>query len=75
MDPEERAAFDAGWRVDNSPRHIPFVGCFARFSAHSIQWWRVSKSLKLGPLPCYVVPPWGGLAEGKGQPSDAARPP
>ena len=56
IDPAKRAWFDAALAAYNSPGHTPGIGC-------ALSLRKLSKkdmpthSLKLGPLPCFVVPP------------------
>jgi len=67
--PEKRAYYDAVAKAYQDPTataHLPGVGCALPFGIP--KGWKPSHrnpphSLKLGPLPCYVVPPKGFLTE------------
>jgi hypothetical protein len=67
--PEKRAYYDAVAKAYQDPTgttHLPGVGCALPFGIP--KGWKPSgrkppHSLKLGPLPCYIVPPKGFLTE------------
>jgi hypothetical protein len=64
MDPEKRAWFDATVAAYNAPGHPPMVFCGVKFSGlHIVKSKKPPHSLKLGALPCYLVPPQGFLTE------------
>jgi hypothetical protein len=64
--PEKRAYYDAVVKAYQDPAHLPGVVCAVPFGIP--KGWKPSHrnpphSLKLGPLPCYVIPPKGFLTE------------
>lgn len=61
--PEKRAWFDASVVAHNSPGHLPGIGCGVGFDGLKLIIPKKGPphSLKLGPLPCFIVPPSGIL--------------
>ena len=61
--PEKRAWFDASVAAHNSPGRLPGFGCVVGFDGLKLilPKKKPSHSLKLGPLPCFIVPPSGPL--------------
>ncbi len=67
IDPEKRAWFDASLAAYHSPGHAPGVACRLPFGPKPKKKDRgPAHSLKLGPLPCYLIPPQGFLTEESG---------
>ncbi len=58
--PEKRAWFDASVASHNEPGHLPAFGCAMGFDGLKLIKPRAPPhSVKLGPLPCFIVPPKG----------------
>jgi hypothetical protein len=62
IDPAKAAYYQAVIDAKHSPGHTPGFGCAAKFGGGKpMPVEHPPHSLKLGPLPCYVVPPQGSL--------------